>query len=208
MRSVRMVHQRTLGGTLLTFFLLLIACSLGQGQSRKATVHIRIVDHSGQDLGAPEVSLFRSEDKGQDFTSRFRILRSTATGIPFGIYKLRAYAPGFWSGERQVRVFQDDVWVVLSLELGMGKLEGGLSTYTLSGRVRSLPFPEQPAWLRLSGVYSTVVIDAKASDTGDFSMSGIPQGLYVLIVTQDGKALDVRTVQVPAAGSLEIKLAD
>ncbi len=207
MRSVVMVHQRTLGSALVVFLLLLV-CSLGQGQSRKATVHIRIVDNSGQDLGDPEVSLFRSEDDGQDFASRFRILRGSATGLPFGIYKLRARTHGYWSAERQVRVFQDDVWVVLSLELGMGKLEGGLSTYTLSGRVRNLPPVEQPAWLRLSGVYSTVVIDAKASDTGDFSMSGISQGLYVLVVTQDRKVLDVRTVQVPAAAPIDIKLAD
>jgi len=205
MRRVMMVHQRTLGSALVVFLLLLV-CSLGQGQPRKATVHIRIVDSSGRDLGEPTVTLFRAEGDQRDFGSRFR--KGSATGLPFGLYKLRAHTKGFWSAERQVRVFQDDVWVVLSLEMGVGELPAGPPTYTLSGRLRNLPPVEQPAWLRLSGVYSTVLIDAKASDTGDFSMSGIPQGLYVLIVTRDRKALDVRTVQVPAAAPIDIKLAD
>jgi len=185
-------------------FLLLLLCSSDQGQPPKATVHVRIVDSSGQDLGEPKVTLFRSESNQEDFASHFR--QGSATGLPFGVYKLRAYTQGFWSAERQVRVFQHDVWVVLSLELGMGKSEGGLSTYTLSGSVRNLPPVEQLAWLRLSGVYSTVMIDAKASATGDFSMAGIPQGLYVLIVTQGQKILEVRTVQIPVAGPLDIEL--
>jgi hypothetical protein len=186
-------------------FVFLLLLSLVQGQPQKATVHIRIVDSSGQDLGEPKVALFRSESNQQDFASRFR--QGAATGLPFGVYKARVYTQGFWSSEREVRVFQSDTWVVLSLELGMGELEGGLLKFSLSGSIRNLPPIKEPVWLRLSGVYSAVVIDGKASATGDFSMSGIPQGLYVLIVTQDRKVLDVRTVQVPAAAPVDIKLA-
>src|SRR6266446_594872 len=204
MRSVTMAHQRALGNALLVSLLLLV-CGSGQGQPRKATVHIRIVDSSGQDIGEPTVTLFRTEGDQQDFGSRFR--KGSATGLPFGLYKLRARTKGFWSAERQVRVFQDDVWVVLSLELGVGELPAGPPTYTLSGRLSDLPSVEESVWLRLSGVCSAVVMDARAGGAGDFSMAGIPQGLYVLIVTQDRTVLDVRTVQVPAAGPVDIKLA-
>lgn len=196
-----MAHQRALGSALVVFLLLLL-CSSGQGQPQKATVHIRIVDSSGQDLGEPKLTLFRSKSDRQDFASRFR--QGSATGLPFGIYKVRVHTQGFWSTEREVRVFQPDVWAVLSLDLG---IEGGPLKYNLSGSIRNLPSVEEPAWLRLSGVYSAVVIDGKASATGDFSMAGTPQGLYVLIVTQDRKVLDVRIVQVPAAGPVDIKLA-
>jgi len=204
MRSVTMTLKSAVGSARLVFVFLLLLSSV-QGQPQKATVHIRIVDSSGQDLGEPQVELFRSEKDGKDFASHFR--QGSAT-VPFGIYRLRVFTKGFWSAEREVRVFQSDTWVVLSLELGMGELEGGLLKTSLSGSIRNLPSVEEPVWLRLSGVYSAVVMDARADDAGHFSMAGIPQGVYVLIVIQDRKVLDVRTVRVPTAGPVDIKLAD
>lgn len=199
------MHRQCTQGIIRLAFVLLLMCSVGQGQPQKATVHLRIVDNVGHDLGEPKVTEFKSKDDAHDFATRFR--QGSATQLPFGIYKLRVYTHGFWSSEREVRVFQPDVWVVVSLELGMGKLEGGLSTYALSGSVRNLPVAKQPAWLRLSGVYSAVVIDARTGEAGRFSMAGIPQGLYVLVTTQNGKVLDARPVRVPLAGALEIELA-
>lgn len=198
-----MDRQYALGSAQLIFVLLLV-CTPGQGQPQKASVHIRIVDSSGQDLGDPKITLFRAQTDGQDYASHFH--QGSATGLPFGLYKLRAYTLGFWSAEREVRVFQPNVWVLMSLELGMGKLEGGLSTYSLSGSIRNLPAVKEAAWVRLLGVYSTVVIDAKAGEAGDFTMAGIPQGLYVLVTTQGGKVLDIRAVQIPASGPLDVEL--
>ncbi|MFZ0634258.1 MAG: hypothetical protein WA755_09805 [Candidatus Acidiferrales bacterium] len=129
-----------------------------------------------------------------------------AARIPFGIYKLRVEAEGFWSAEKEVRVFQPDTWAIVGLELGMGKLEGGLSTYELSGSLRNLGSSEPAVWARLSGVFSQTVVDAKVSDSGNFAIAGMPQGLYVLVITQGGKILFLGDVAIPFAGPLVIDL--
>src|SRR4051794_29418617 len=73
-------------------------------------VHVKIVDSAGNDIGRTEVCQFTPiEDPKNNLANRFR--NNVGTGIPFGVYQLRARAVGFWSAERHVQVFESDVWV-------------------------------------------------------------------------------------------------
>lgn len=183
--------------------LLVLSCAGSAGQNAElATVHLRIVDFAGHDIGPASVESFRSETSGRDFAGSFR--GNMVSGVPFGIYHLRVSATGFWSAERNVRVFQADVWVVMQLELGMSSAEGGLRTFSLSGSIRNSGSPQQRLWVRVVGVYSGVVEDAMADRSTDFTMSGLPQGSYVLMVIGGNRVLETRPVEIPTAGQLEL----
>jgi len=172
-----------------------------QEESRSATVRIRILNCLGGDLGRAKVAAFRSFQSERDFAQRFR--GDSAVGIPFGMYHLRAYTTGFRSADRDVPVFQSEVWVVMELVLGM---EGMPERYRLSGAVRNSEPSGEEVWLRLAGLYSGVLMDAKANYAGDFTMAGIPTGSYILATIQGKRVLDTRPVQVPTTGPLEIDL--
>ena len=172
-----------------------------QKHPESAIVHLRVVDHTGHILGPIKVETFKPDSGGIDLADRFK--DTTAVS-----YRLRAYSSGFWAAEREVRVFQPEVWVVMQLEIGMGRYEGGLSTFELSGSVKNMTDESEPIWLRLTGIHSAVVLDARASTFGDFKMAGIPQGLYVLVTTQGDRILDTRTIRIPATVRIEIDPAN
>jgi hypothetical protein len=85
----------------------------------------------------------------------------------------------------------------MQLEIGMGSTEGGLRTFQLLGEVKSHLSSNQPIWLRLAGVYSSTMADGKADEAGKFVLSGLPQGMYILMTTQNGRILDVRPIDIP-----------
>jgi hypothetical protein len=177
-------------------------CTLGQKTSEVAVVHVRIVDHAGHDLGEATIKEFKSNSDDTNFANRFQ--HTEASGIPFGVYHLRAYATGFYTGERDVRVFQPDVWVTLGLDLG--SVGGGPLLYKLTGTVRGHGSGKGPFWIRLSGVYSGVILDSVTDSNGNFAISGIPVGIYVLITSQTGHVLDLRPINVPASVPVLIDL--
>lgn len=183
--------------------LLLLTPTFAFGQSlvERATVHIQIVGHIGQDLGDAQIEQFKLEANNKDFARRFR--HNSASGLPFGVYHLQARTTGTYTSERIVRVFQPDVWVVIGLVFGV---EGGPLPWKLTGRVKGHSIAKGPVWVRLSGVYPEAVMDTMTNDSGDFALSGIVQGLYVLVTSQDGHVLDVRTVYIPASEPLLIDL--
>jgi hypothetical protein len=188
------------------FVLAILYANSRQQSIDVATVHVRLVSASGNDIGEPEIEVFESAEKKENIAGLFH--HGSASGVPFGIYRLRAHASGHWSAEREVRVFQSDLWVVMQLELGMGKTEGGLRAFRLSGEVRETLKPTNIAWLRLVGLYSGVIMDCKTDDNGKFSLSGIPQGSYILTTLQDGAVLDIRTIKIPAEAPIIIKPTD
>jgi hypothetical protein len=174
-----------------------------QAPAPTAVVHLKILyPPSGDDLGTAKVTLFKSESDGRDYAKRFR--DNTASNIPYGVYHLRAYQDSFWSAERQVVVYQPDVWVVMGLQIGM---DYELNPFKLSGTIRHLPPAGQPVWVRLTSVYSTFVMDTKVEDSGAFSAARLSGDKYVLIVWSGTKILDVRPVNIPRDEPLVIDLA-
>jgi hypothetical protein len=174
------------------------------GLPKAATVRIILVDCGGHDLGQKvEVEEFRDvATGGPDAAHLFR--QNIGTGVPFGTYRLRVRTTGFWSAERQVRVYQNDVWVVETLELGMGAKEAGLPTSALSGRVKGLEQSSSMTRVRIAGVYSSVVMDTMTNSLGEFKFDGIPNGYYLAAVIRDGEVLDLRSFRLPQANSQDL----
>jgi len=183
--------------------------------AKTATIHIHLVSNFGIAL-LSEVSVDTFQDRltpnQRNLAGRFK--GGVATGIPFGVYLLRASANGFWTAEREVRVFQSDVSTVVALE--PGGVDGGLlaNTATVSGKVLT----GQPNLLhvRLAGVFSSTIMDANLKADGSFEFSGVPQGVYLLIAIREGDPATTSkgevqyssTVNVPLSAPLQIKLVD
>jgi hypothetical protein len=185
---------KILSGTLV-LLLLIPSYSHDQTTAKLASVHIRILGLGGQDLGDAEIKQFtpQNDDNHKDFASQFH--HNSASGLPFGVYDLRVRCLGHLTAEREVRVFQPDVWIVVGLVFSV---EGGPLPWQLSGSVKGYDLAKGPVFMKLLGVYPDGVMDTKAGDSGDFSISGIIQGRYVLVTLQNGQVLDGRSVYVPS----------
>lgn len=182
----------------------LAVTSLAQAPDPTATVHLKILlPANADDLGVAKVTLFKSESTGQDYAKQFR--DNTAPNIPFGIYQLEAYTDGFASAEREVVVYQSEVWVVMGLKIG--GIDYDQRRFKLSGTVRHLPSTVQPVWVRLTGVHSTLVMDAKLDVNGNFVMAGLPEDKCVVIVWSGTRILDTRPLDIPKHQPLVIDLA-
>ena len=185
-------------------------------EQQLANIHIRFVNSYGTELGnepqvdAPQVDSFEITSGGANLASRFR--NGMATHIPFGVYRLRAHASGFWNTEREVRIFQQTTLVLVSLDVGT---EGGWQTSKVTGRIANAKSPTNSMHLRLSGVYSTIIIDAELQPDGSFEFLKVPHGLYVLMtVTRgslesshvEGSVLNSQIVSVPVSSPLTVEL--
>jgi hypothetical protein len=184
--------------------LALCAGALPQSQRKTATVYLRIVNfNNGQDLGEAKVETFEreyGEVPSANFAPQFR--RNAASHVPYDFYKLCARATGFWTACTELPVYQPKVWVVLGLRFGISGLTG-LSD--LTGIVRNKR-SGQSLWVRLIGIYSGMSIDAAVDSSGQFRMSGIAPGQWVLVTLQDGRILKVLPVEMPAAAPVKVDL--
>jgi hypothetical protein len=172
-------------------------------ETRTSTVRIVPVDVLGDELEDVDVDLFQPRGDGTDFAKRFH--RGIASKILYGTYTARIHVRGFRLANRLVRVYQPNVVVVVGLSVGG---EGDEWTWDLSGLVRGGGRTAGPLWIRVSGVYSDIILDAEVSDSGGFSLEKMPGGPYVLALVQGGKVLDVRAIKVPLESPLMIEIGD
>lgn len=168
--------------------------AVAQGGSSTATVRLKVMDVLGDDL-EPEVSVFQDEFTGKNFANRFH--HGEAKHIPFGEYWLHVRSTGFESDYRAVVVEQPEVWVVASLEVGSIADPAFPKTVakTVAGSIRGVVGSE-PVWVRLAGVYPGALVDAKADRSGQFVMTDVRDGQYVVITSQAGRVLDIRELRV------------
>lgn len=166
-------------------------------KSKTATVRIVPVYEDGTALSPQdlEVERFASKYEGTDLASHFKA--ATGSEIPYGVYRARIRMNGFWSVDRDLYISQPDVIAVTAFDIGMGKNEGGLRTSDLKARLRGGDLASGAVLIRLSGVYSSMIMDAEVNQSGDFSLLAVPDGQYTLSITQNGKVLSVQSVALP-----------
>jgi hypothetical protein len=193
----------------LTAIALIIAYPMGplwaQGKQDAATVHIKIVDtFSGDDLGAATVESFALEFESNAKNLADKFQQNTASGIPFGVYRLRARATGFSSAIKNVYVSQAETQVVLGLRFGT--IDFPYPTFNISGEVRTAHSFTPDIHIRLIGLFSELSLDTNTEKSGKFTFAGVPQGMYILVTIQGKKVVDARPVQVPGSSPLVIGL--
>ena len=154
----------------------------------------------GRFLGAPTVSVFESYDH-RNLAARFR--DGAAEGIPYGVYRVEARMPSFFSDVRYARVYQPVVRVVVGLRFGE---ELPQVPPSLHGRVLALPVRSK-SFVKLVGVYENVSIESAIDSDGGFSLGGLSPGLFLFLVVGENGILASRTLTVPYTGPpLEIEV--
>lgn len=169
----------------------------------ESTVHLVPVSIYGDTIdGDVGVDAFEALPKRKDFAHHFH--GNIGVRIPYGMYRARIYRPGFWSSERLITVSEPETVAVVALPIGT---EGGPQTSNLSGRFRGASPTGGPIRIRLSGVYSGEIIDTAAKRSGEFSVTGVQDGTYVVIATQQDRAtqrdrvLSVKAICIPGKDS-------
>lgn len=189
---------------------LTLFCLIASGQmaeTRTATVHLKLVDFRGEDLGDGTVQVFRDayDQSKKNLASRFSA--NTAQNVLFGTYRIRVYKKSFSASERTILVNQPNVWAVIQLYVGE---ENGPLTYTIAGKVVGST-STGPVWIRATSLYSSIIADTQMSKDGTFQLV-LPYGDYVVTTRSDAYVMDTRTVTVPPEHQtgltvpLEIKL--
>lgn len=188
---------------------LTLLCLLASGQmaeTRTATVHLKLVNFRGDDLGDGTVEVFKDVYGSKNLASRFTA--NQAKNVLFGTYRIRVYKKLFSASERTILVNQPDVWAVIQLHVGE---ENGPLLYTIAGKVLGSSSTGDPVWIRATGLYSSVIADTQMREDGTFQLV-LPGGVYVVTTRSGTHVMDTRTVAIPPEHQvgvivpLEIKL--
>jgi hypothetical protein len=162
-------------------------------ETRTATVHLKLVNFRGDDLGDGTVSLFKHEydDSKKNLASKFTA--NKAQNVLFGTYHIRVYKKLFSPSERTILVNQPDVWAVIQLNVSE---ENGPLLYTIAGKVVGNSSSGDPLWVRVAGLYSSIIADTQMSKDGTFQFE-LPGGVYVVTTRSGTRVVDTRTFAVP-----------
>jgi hypothetical protein len=156
------------------------------------------------------VGKFQNTLDGTDMSDLFK--DAVADHIPYGSYHLEA-AVGLAGVERDVDVFQPDVWVFSDSKGFYGDSDGPSSPDNIvSGELRTIPANEKPVFMVMSGVYMPYTINSVVSDmangNGTFSFIGTnPVGEYMLYTIGKSGILDAREFKAPRESKIVIDLA-
>jgi hypothetical protein len=166
-----------------------------------ATVKIVAYDTRGMRLGAPNVLNFESESH-EDLAAKFH--KGLAENIPFGVYRIKAQLPAYFSEVRYVRVYQDRVTAIVGLNLGN---ELPIMPASLHGRIIGTAGAGfKGTFVKLSGIFANTSLESEIGPNGEFEMSGVTDGVYMLLIASEQGVLASKAITVPYAGLLEINL--
>jgi len=174
-----------------------------QGGSRtSAKVEIVAFDAHGRFLGAPNVTDFES-DNHKNLASKFR--SGAADDIPFGVYRIEGHLPAYSSEVRYVRIYQPHVTVILGLTIGFELPE---VPPILHGRIVGPVVSPPKSFVKLIGIYSNVSMESLIDSDGNFSLGGLTEGRFLVLVVGEKGLLASRVISIPYSGPvLEIDIA-
>lgn len=179
------------------------AAAGGQGdpKTKLGTVHVRVVSTYG--FHALEATIHLHNELGESYDAH--VHGFTIEGIPFGKYQLDVESPMLRTRPVELVVDRETMWATLAfpftepVQRWVAKpapvLKGILES---TGR----------GWIKLVGVYSSTVIETEADERGRFAFSGLPAGLYLLIVTAPNREPVSQMVKMQETGDdVEVRIA-
>jgi hypothetical protein len=167
-----------------------------------AEMHVHAVDPVGRQIQHANFDLVPSGKEGGPR------LNSTSGGfahIPYGEYLLRVSAAGFNIAQREIKVDSGEVWVTIALLVWEAHIVR--PGPTLAGEVVP-PLSMKTAWAKLVGVFNDVTMEAAITGGGRFfHFEPKAPGVYVLMIIDDGRIIDLRQVEVQGYRRLQLQLA-
>jgi hypothetical protein len=168
--------------------------AIREGRKLYSTVSVLAFDTYGRPLGPPRIKLFELGDDHHDFGDKFR--HGVATGIPYGDYSIEAWLEGYAWDSKAIRIYGPHVSAVVGLTF---KTEPPLIPPDLPGQVVG-PVPARNTFARLVGIYNNVAIDSLVDADGRFTLFGISDGKYLLLVVGESGVLASRPLTIPYTG--------
>ena len=111
--------------------------------------------------------------------------RGRFENVPYGVYKVRVQARGFYSKEITVTLHQPVLKLRTQLQVG-GGCQSGIAS--LTGTL-SPPRPGHNVWVKLVQVRGSVGTEAEVNASGAFHASGLENGQYLIVVMDDIKPI-------------------
>jgi hypothetical protein len=117
------------------------------------------------------------------------------------VYVERIEAPGFVGAEREIRVYQPDTSVRVDL-----RVASECSSYaSLQGTIEPAPHHRR-LWAKVASVRGSVGVEAPIASDGKFSVAGLDDGTYLVIVLDDTSVIHTQTVEVFRSKALTVHL--
>lgn len=166
---------------------------------RIATVHAHLVGVFGYPIGQGRIEMVR---KGETTPKLSASEDGDFVRVPYGTYVVKAIVTGFNSREQALEVGRPEVWVTLALTVGS---VGGVDPEpVLSGRVIP-PVTTGRAWAKLVGVYNNVNMETAVSSRGFFLFEPKLPGLYVVLVINGERVLDMQQFELRGNRVVEMR---
>jgi hypothetical protein len=124
--------------------------------------------------------------------------------IAYGAYVVKATAPGFEPGEREILVDHDYVWITLALVAWRGHLPPVQPV--LAGRV--ITQFSGVMWAKLVGIFNGVSMESAVSSSGYFHFEPKVVGVYVVILLGEGRVLGMAQVTLDGYKSIDFPVLD
>jgi hypothetical protein len=178
--------------------LLLIFCFQGISQrypagAGTAKVSVTAVDGFGLALRNVKVGSFVDE-QGRDRLALFHN-GLTASGVPFGRYRLTVGADDYWDSTLLVEVTAPDVSITVGLE--WPGVENLGVTGRLQGKLAGFPPTWSDWWCKASGLYTRLEYESAVTPPDShFDFGRVPPGVYLVTCVAKRKFIAVRTVRV------------
>jgi hypothetical protein len=178
-----------------------ILCSaecVSYGKAEDGRVVIEALTAFGEPIENAHIELLQRGSR-KSFTSAFR--GNVAAHIPYGSYDARIEAPGFVGVEREIRVYQSETSV--RVDLRVGSECGGYAS--LQGTIEPAP-RHRRLWAKFVPVRGSDGVEAPVAPDGKFSVAGLDDGSYLVIVLDDTSIIHIQTVEVFGSKMLTVHL--
>lgn len=167
-------------------------------ERRIPTATVQVIAYeatTGRYIGAPDIQLFVDRDDQQDLAVAFH--DGVATGIPYGTYHVEAKKPYYYSDETSVAVFQPSVTIVLGLRFAEELPD---VPPVLTGHITGYQGPTDRVFAKLVGIYGHASAESSIDGKGQFTLGGLPDGVFLLMIVSDHGVLATRTLRIPYTG--------
>lgn len=152
------------------------------------------------------VTTFQNRLDGTEMSGLFK--KAVADQVPYGYYHLE----GIGVFNREVDVFQPDVWVFSGFQATLGDSEISGPGNVVRGELKNIPANERPVFMTMSGVYMPYMINSVVSETGNGSgsfsfVASNPYGVFMLYTIGKSGILDARVFKTWRESEIIIDLS-
>jgi hypothetical protein len=162
---------------------------------KTAKVTVSAVSVVGTPVSNTIVDAFVDEE-GHDRLALFH-RGSTATGVPFGKYRIAVHADDFRPSTFYVEIASSEVLITAGLE--WYGVENIRVTAKPSGKLAGFPGSWGDWWCKASGLYSRLEYESTVNpDNLRFDFGEVPPGVYLLACQANRRFIVVRTIRIAA----------